>query len=239
MKLYSAWYCPFAQRAWMALVHKGIDFEYVEVDPYDETEWWLDVSRGTAMVPVLIPPKSDGESEQSIVESSRVVEYLDDYQPTSQPLFSSNPAERAEQKYWMDHIGNTITPYFYRFLAAFDEGEFRDESRQKLIAGLRAITASMSDKGPLFSGNQVSTVDVSLISFAYRIDVLLRHYRDFALPDDDEVWQRYRRWYQHMLNVPAFKATANEQGDYDQRLIEFYLPYSKGEGQANVTEVNS
>ena len=28
-----AWYCPFAQRAWMALLHKGLDFDYLEVDP--------------------------------------------------------------------------------------------------------------------------------------------------------------------------------------------------------------
>ena len=38
MKLYSAWYCPFAQRAWMTLVHKEIDFNLIEVDPYELTE---------------------------------------------------------------------------------------------------------------------------------------------------------------------------------------------------------
>ena len=53
MKLYNAWYCPFAQRAWMALEHKGIDFEYVEVDPYNQTDWWMKVSRGDSLVPVL------------------------------------------------------------------------------------------------------------------------------------------------------------------------------------------
>ena len=46
LKLYSAWYCPFAQRAWMTLLLKQIDFEYIEVDPYQETEWWSDTSRG-------------------------------------------------------------------------------------------------------------------------------------------------------------------------------------------------
>jgi glutathione S-transferase len=38
MKLYSAWYCPFAQRTWTALLYKGVQFEYVEIDPYDKTE---------------------------------------------------------------------------------------------------------------------------------------------------------------------------------------------------------
>ncbi len=76
MKLYNAWYCPFAQRAWMALVYKGIDFEYVEVDPYDYSDWWLEVSRGAALVPVVVQPDSDGDGETTIVESNRILEYL-------------------------------------------------------------------------------------------------------------------------------------------------------------------
>jgi glutathione S-transferase len=46
MQFYNAWYCPFAQRAWMTLVHKGIHFDYIEVYPYNETESWLAISRG-------------------------------------------------------------------------------------------------------------------------------------------------------------------------------------------------
>jgi glutathione S-transferase len=106
MKLYNAWYCPFAQRAWMALVHKGIDFEYVEVDPYDKTDWWLRVSRGAELVPVLVQTNSNGVGETTIVESNRILEFLEDYRPEPNPIFSSDPLERAEQKYWMDHIGN-------------------------------------------------------------------------------------------------------------------------------------
>ena len=41
MKLYSSWYSPFAQRAWLALLHKGAEFEIVEVDPYEKTESWM------------------------------------------------------------------------------------------------------------------------------------------------------------------------------------------------------
>ncbi len=75
MKLYTAWYCPFAQRAWMTLVHKNINFDYIEVDPYDKTESWLALSRGAAMAPVVIQTNEDG-TETSIVASNRVIEYL-------------------------------------------------------------------------------------------------------------------------------------------------------------------
>jgi glutathione S-transferase len=39
------------------------------------------------------------------------------------------------------------------------------------------------------------------------------------------------------IDHPAFKTTAFEQGDYEQRLVEHYYPYSLGEGQTDVTRV--
>jgi glutathione S-transferase len=237
MKLYNAWYCPFAQRAWMALVHKGIDFEYVEVDPYNKTDWWVKVSRGAELVPVLVKANSDGDGETTIVESNRILEFLEDYRPQQNPIFARDPVERAEQKYWMDHIGNRITPYLYRFLKSSEAGEHRDESRENLVAGLDTFIRAMSDSGPFFSGAEVGAVDIALIPFAYRIDVLLKAYRDFELPAEGEIWQRYQRWYNTMLDLPAFKTTAFDQGEYEQRLVEHYYPYSLGEGQTDVTRV--
>ena len=35
IKLYCSWFCPFAQRAWIALEEKGIDYQYVEINPYE------------------------------------------------------------------------------------------------------------------------------------------------------------------------------------------------------------
>ena len=238
MKLYNAWYCPFAQRVWMALIHKGIDFDYVEVDPYNKTDWWVKISRGAELVPVLIEENQNGDGVTTIVESNRILEYLEDYRPQQAPIFAADVLERAEQKYWLDHIGNHITPYIYRFLKASEAGEQREESRLKLIEGLTALTLAMDDTGPLFSGEQVSAVDIALIPFAYRIDVLLKAYRDFELPQDGEVWQRYRTWYQAMLAQPAFQATAFDHENYQQRLIDHYYPYSLGEGQKDVTRVN-
>ena len=53
LKLYCAWFCPFAQRAWIALLEKGVPFEYIEYNPYAEkTPEFLKLNpRG--LVPVL------------------------------------------------------------------------------------------------------------------------------------------------------------------------------------------
>ena len=88
LQIYSAWYCPFAQRAWMALLHKGLDFEYIEVDPYRESIWWLRISRNRAKVPVI--------------DSTRILEYLEDRVPERNPLYPGDAKARAELRFWSD-----------------------------------------------------------------------------------------------------------------------------------------
>ena len=52
-QLYQAWFCPFAQRAYIAMLAKGVEFELIEQDPYNKTAEWLDISpRG--LVPAIV-----------------------------------------------------------------------------------------------------------------------------------------------------------------------------------------
>ena len=88
MQFYCAWYCPNAQRAWMALLHKGLDFEYIEVDPYRESTWWLRISRDRAKVPVIISPAGDMNGPTTVIDSTRVLEYLEDLVPDRHPLYA-------------------------------------------------------------------------------------------------------------------------------------------------------
>ena len=237
MKFYSAWYCPFAQRAWMTLLLKKIDFEYIEVDPYRKSTWWLTISRDKAQVPVIVSPNRDQPGETTIIDSTRVVEYLDELVPDMHPLMPRDPNRRAENRYWMDHVNNRIVPYLYRFLQATDEGDYREESKNNLLAGLQKIASAMSNDGPFFDDSNICAIDILLAPIAYRIEVLLGHYRDFLLPDQGEAWTRYHQWYRAVLEDPAFRATSTDHENYRQRLIEFYLPYSQGEGQKDVAQV--
>ena len=227
MKFYCAWYCPFAQRVWMTLVHKKINHEYIEVDPYRETDWWMKISRGEGLVPVLVAANSDGVGETTIIESNRILEYLDHYQPHINPIFSSDPNQRAEQKYWMDFFSNRVTPQFYQLLKSSNPDQQHD-LEENLVEGLFILASNMSGDGVYFNGETLGAVDISLFPVAYRINLLLNHYRDFSLPRKGESWQRYRDWFEAMLKHPTFRKTACDQGDYERRLIEHYLPYTEG-----------
>ena len=39
LQLFSSWFCPYAQRAWLALEETGVDYSWREIQPYllDET----------------------------------------------------------------------------------------------------------------------------------------------------------------------------------------------------------
>ena len=233
MKLYSAWYCPFAQRVWMSLILKQIKFEYIEIDPYQETPEWLELSKGTGQVPVIV---IDGEN---IIDSTLIMNQLDGMFPETPTIFSTDADKRTEQEHWIDHINNNIVPYLYRYLKAHVEGKERDESEQKLLSGLSVFSEAIDREGPYFSGKEVSAVDFSFIPFAYRIDLLLGHYRDLKLPVLGESWERYHQWYETMLERPEFKVTSTDTPDYAKRLIEVYYPYSQGGGQDDVTDIST
>lgn len=229
LKLYCAWYCPFAQRAWMGLLHKGLDFEYIEVDPFRESAWWRDISRGRSTVPVIVTQDSPESAATTIVDSTRIVEYLDDLVPDVHPLYPTTPNEKAEARFWIDHVNERVVPHIYGFLRADKPGEDREKSRTALLDGMQPLVETMSASGPYFFGAKMTAMDLLLVPFSYRIDALLGHYRDFSLPDTGKAWPNYHRWYASMLETDIFRKTATDHADYRSRLIEHYRPYSQGE----------
>jgi len=236
LKSYSAWYCPFAQRAWMALLHKGLAFEYIEVDPYLESQWWLDISRKRAKVPVIVAFSEKATGPTTVIDSTRIIEYLDDLVPDSNPLFPGDPNGKAELRFWIDHVNERVVPYIYRYLEADQPGEYQDASRTALVEGIRELNEAMSPSGPFFRGTALTAIDLVLIPFAYRIDALLGHYRDFSLSTTRATWSRYHHWHESMCGTTIFQGTLTDPENYRQRLIEHYLPYSQGKGQQDVTE---
>lgn len=74
----------------------------------------------------MVQANHDGDGDTTIVDSARILEYLEDVAPETNPIFARDPNRRAEQKYWIDHIGNQITPYLYRFLKASEPGAYRE-----------------------------------------------------------------------------------------------------------------
>ncbi|MEH6631171.1 MAG: glutathione S-transferase family protein [Halopseudomonas aestusnigri] len=236
IELYSAWYCPFAQRTWAALEYLDVPYIYKEIDPYEKTESWMELSRGTGQVPVL-QITEENRPQIRIPDSLRTMEYLDDISTSKTSLFPSDANDRAEARFWLDQQGRTIIPFFYRFLKADKGSPEEAEAKAQMLDGLKSFTQAMSSSGPYFFANQAGIVDLALAPFALRIELLLANFKDFHLPDTGEHWPRYHTWLQAMKAHPAIIATIPNPESYEAKLLEFYLPYSLGGGQKDVTVV--
>lgn len=229
MKLYSSWYSPYAQRAWMGLLHKKVAFEYVETNPYEKSAEWMSTSRGTGQVPVLIDNVGK-DLEITVPDSIRILEYIDMQYPDGESLYPQASRDLANTKFWVDFQDRQIIPYMYQFLKAEPGSDAADEARKHLEQGLETFASHMDDAGPYFSGDRAGVVDIAFAPFAFRIECLISHYKDYTLPVSGSIWERYHQWLLAMRTFAPLMKTSTDQTDYEERLIEFYLPYSQGGG---------
>jgi len=121
LRLYAMRYCPYAERAMIALSVKNIPHEVVNIHLQEKPAWYLE-RNPMGKVPAL---EKDGKV---IYESLVVAEYLDEVYP-EKPLLPKDPYERARQKILTEHLTKLPSAMYpaYRnpkdpkVLAAIDE----------------------------------------------------------------------------------------------------------------------
>jgi glutathione S-transferase len=93
LRLYRIPFSTNVERVALALGHKGIQVEWIDVDPRDRSE--VERVSGQPLVPVLV---HDGHV---VADSTAILRYLERVQPDPR-LFPSLPARRAELDVFLD-----------------------------------------------------------------------------------------------------------------------------------------
>ena len=221
-KFYNAWFCPFAQRAWIALLEKGVQFEYVEQYPYNKSPEWLAVNpRG--LVPVIV------HNGKSVYESAVCIEYIDEAWKTNVNLLPVDPYERAHARILSDLIGKKIVPDFYKILLKKEEAE-RSKAKVNMTEAVKQLFSDFDSSTPFFGGKTLNLVDIMLAPFAYRMYVILQHYRNFNIPNDCEQLQKFHSWCEALFKYDSFKKTVPDEGD----LIKEYKQYADDTANSEV-----
>ncbi|CAB3238041.1 unnamed protein product [Arctia plantaginis] len=109
LRLYNMRFCPFAERAALALIAKNIDFEVVNIDLFDKPEWLASKSALTKVPALEI---SEG---MSIYESLVVVEYLDDVYPQRR-LLPQEPQTKAFDKILVEAYTPMIHSLYFKLV---------------------------------------------------------------------------------------------------------------------------
>ncbi|MBA2567945.1 MAG: glutathione S-transferase family protein [Actinobacteria bacterium] len=86
-------YSTNVERVALAFGHKGLDVEWVDVDPSDRTE--VDRVSGQSLVPVLV------DGDRVVTDSTEILRHLEQLSPEP-PLFPVEPARRAELEVFLD-----------------------------------------------------------------------------------------------------------------------------------------
>jgi glutathione S-transferase len=219
--LYCSWFCPYAQRAWIALEEKGADYQYFEINPYESdpnapggfTKKSLPISEKQAKYPGfvassprgLVPALNHGGCK--IWDSMPVVEYIDEaFDGPS--LLPSNPVDRAQARIWSTHVTERINKPFYSMLMAQTE-DGRAQAKAVLLKEMRTLAQAMAplSNGPFFCGAKFSLVDIAFAPFWQRFIWIGSHYRGLEFPKDDPAFDRLRAWWESVSIRPSVAAT--------------------------------
>jgi glutathione S-transferase len=93
LRVYRIPFSTNVERVALALAHKGLDVEWVDIDPRDRSE--VERVSGQPLVPVLV---DDG---RVVVDSTVILRYLEELQPEPR-LFPRETARRAEVDVFLD-----------------------------------------------------------------------------------------------------------------------------------------
>lgn len=218
---YNAWFCPFAQRAWIALLEKGVQFEYVEQDPYNKTPEWLAVNP-KGLVPAIV------HRGHSVYQSSVCIEYIDEEWETARHLLPTDTYQRAWVRILSDHIEKKVVPPYYCLLMKKSDQE-RSAAKQELVDALKYLFKDEDQaNGPFFGGKVLNMVDIMLLPFAYRFQLILPHYRNFSPPK--EGLERYHEWYTAACRSDSIRGTMPD----DHKLIQSYKRYAEDTSESQV-----
>ena len=172
------WRIPFStnvERVALALGHKGLTAEWVDVDPADRSE--VERISGQPLVPVL---ELDG---RVIADSTAIIEELERLHP-SPPLYPVDPARRAEVEVFVDWFNRVWKGPPNQLEAELNkpdpDRETLDRLGTEIAAALDRFEALLQGRDYLFGEFGVA----DCIAFPFLKYAVLHD------PDDDELFHR-------------------------------------------------
>ena len=232
--LYSAWFCPYAQRAWMAINHLEIEYTLVESLQFDKSlaykknERLLQINP-KGLVPTIEVFESDplldenidinGEKPNVVKESIDVVKFLFEY--VKKPVTDAEVADA-------NMVNETICSPFYRCLVRQIKEE-QVEGWKSLTSGLESFVNDIKD-GHFYKNDCPNIVDFTLYPWAFRLYVL-ETFRGFKL-DSNLPWvEKFHEWMSRMENeVNGVKQTHPDKQD----LLKSYERYANATAKSLV-----
>lgn len=174
LRLYRAPFSTNVERVALALAHKGLEVESVEIS-YEDRSPVVEVS-GQGLVPVLV------DGDEVIPDSTRILRHLEERWPDP-PLFPSDPARRAELDVFIEWFNDVwkVAPNAIESELERDEPDRArvDELSARMRDSLHVFDALLDGRDYLF-GDELSAADCIAFPFL--------KYGELRDPADDELF---------------------------------------------------
>lgn len=201
--------CPYAQRAAITLMEKGVAFDRVMVDLGNKPGWFLAISP-RSKVPLLRVPTAEG-GETVIFESSVICEYIEETQ-SGPKLHPQDPLERARHRAWVE-FASAILGDIWGLETTRDPEVF--EANRAAVADKFAWLEAELAEGPYFAGAVFSLVDAAFAPVFRYFDVFDTIADLAVLAEAPKV----RAWRAALARRPSVRAAVD--ADYATRLAAF------------------
>jgi glutathione S-transferase len=159
LRLYRIPFSTNVERVALALAHKGVEVEWVDV-PADDRSEVVRVS-GQELVPVLV------DGERVISDSPVILDYLEERFPEP-PLYPADPARQAEVRVFLDWF-NLLWKRPPNLIAAEEEKPEPDRERiaelERRIADALPVFEDLLAGRDFLFGDGLSVADVTAFPF--------------------------------------------------------------------------
>ncbi|CAG9460816.1 unnamed protein product [Pedinophyceae sp. YPF-701] len=200
--LYTHVLCPYAHRAWLAMLEKGIDFNMRHVDLSNKPADLLRVNpRG--LVPAV---EHDGSV---VVESADIVQWVDDTF-AGPPLTPEDAAAAAAMRDLIDGPLGRVQSAGFSLMAGSTGRYWGIGSGQtsahweSFVASLKPLADSLERHGgPFLVGAHPTVADILVYPFLERFDVAAQGMMGFDVRADDVHGGAVGRWMDAMAARPS------------------------------------
>jgi len=191
MRLYSMRFCPYAERAMIALQVKKIPFEVININLAEKPDWYVKTNPLTK-VPSI---EHDGKL---LYESLVVTEYLDDVFKSGKKILPEDAYEKAKQRMLIERLSSLSSSLYPYYRNPQDPAAIEKlETAYKLFEQLL--------HHDFFAGNQVGYVDYMIWPWIERlaaIDILSKG----QLAVTHEKYPKFAAYIDRMKTVPEIQA---------------------------------
>lgn len=222
--------CPYAQRAWIALIEKDVQFNVLLATKHEKPEEFQQLyeaiwpePQAVAKVPTIIDTDGFG-----LTESRVVVEYIESkYKQSGTQLIPEHPALAAKVRLFAEFFHVHFLSNFYKVCQAGNKTD-NAEAITTLLQGIGSLDRFLRTHGtgvPFLLGIQYSFAEVMTASFLWRAQVTLLAYRNINMLDraKSDGNSRFISWAQGVLDRPSSMQT-NPLADV---WVEAFKPYMK------------